>query len=60
MNNDALVFHLRSYDRKRLLRKVCRLPDEEFKKVTDMIKTVFIPENEIPLAGEISEPEGNV
>lgn len=60
IQNDALILHMRSYDRKRLIRKVCMLPDKEFKKITKAILFAIYPQNEIPLAGEISEAEANV
>jgi mRNA interferase MazF len=57
VENDALVFQMRSYDKKHLVRKIGTLPGTDFKKIVDLIvSAVFIP-NEIPLAGEISEAE---
>lgn len=40
VENDALILHMRSYDRKRLVRKVCMLQEREFKKVLNVITSI--------------------
>jgi len=58
--NDALILHMRSYDKKRLIRKVCMMSEEDFKSICSEVVCAVSQENEIPLTGEISEAEANV
>ena len=58
IENDVLLFHMRSFDRKRLVRKIGDFPRDQFEAVVESI--VAILKNEIPLSGEISEAEANV
>ncbi len=51
---------MRSYDKKRLIRKICMLPEIEFEAIRLAIVSAISQKNEIPLAGEISEAEANV
>ncbi|MDP1624901.1 MAG: type II toxin-antitoxin system PemK/MazF family toxin [bacterium] len=58
IENDALILHMRSFDRRRLVRKIGMLSIGEFESVREIAATVL--KNEIPLTGEISEAEAKV
>lgn len=41
VENDALILQMRSYDRKRLTRKVTTIAENEFVKITEYIKQLI-------------------
>lgn len=41
IENDLLALQMRSYDRKRLVRKITTMPKEDFRIITDFIKSLL-------------------
>lgn len=58
IENDVLICHLRSYDRKRLKRKIGKLSEFQFNSVISEIQNLLHKTD--PTFVESSEPEGNV
>jgi mRNA interferase MazF len=58
IQNDMLVWHTRSFDRKRLIRKVGTVPDEAFQTFEKIIAALFLQKTKTP-CGAFSEAEAS-
>ena len=59
IENDALILQMRSYDRKRLIRKIAMVPKKAFKELQRAIIAAILKTTNPALAGS-SEAEANV